>query len=140
MRSTEGYDGTPRLRILTIPGHGYGNQISYTLKYNPEVVSFREFENMLYRHQMHVRCCSVMPQEDAASYEYQPEQGVSRMEFDALQRAIRAYGDRELWPQIVETGMQQDWSWAHSADQYGVLYERSPVGLPARVRLRKAVV
>jgi hypothetical protein len=29
--------------------------------------------------------------------------------------------------------MQQDWSWAHSADQYGVLYERTLNRVPAEV-------
>ena len=42
-----------------------------------------------------------------------------------LERACRAYADPVAWSQLVETGMQQDWSWAHSAEQYGVLYERT---------------
>jgi starch synthase len=52
---------------------------------------------------------------------------------ESLQRAVRAYGDRGLWSQLVETGMQQDWSWGHSADQYGVLYERTLNRVPAGV-------
>jgi starch synthase len=50
----------------------------------------------------------------------------------ALERACRAYADPVTWAQLVQTGMAQDWSWGHSADQYGVLYERTlsraPVG------------
>ncbi len=51
----------------------------------------------------------------------------------ALDRACRAYEDQDLWRQLVETGMQQDWSWAHSADQYGVLYERTLSRVSAEV-------
>ncbi len=51
----------------------------------------------------------------------------------ALERACRAYADPVVWAQLVQTGMGQDWSWGHSADQYGVLYERTlsrtPVGV-----------
>jgi starch synthase len=49
----------------------------------------------------------------------------------ALQRACQAYEDADLWSQLIETGMRQDWSWAQSADQYGVLYERTLNRTPA---------
>jgi starch synthase len=52
---------------------------------------------------------------------------------DSLQRACRAYADPVVWSQLVETGMRQDWSWGHSADQYGVLYERTLSRVPAEV-------
>jgi starch synthase len=52
---------------------------------------------------------------------------------EALQRACRAYADPVVWSQLVETGMRQDWSWGHSADQYGVLYERTLSRVPAEV-------
>lgn len=44
---------------------------------------------------------------------------------DALDRACRAYADRDVWGQLVRTGMQQDWSWTHSARQYSRLYEQT---------------
>lgn len=53
-------------------GHGFGNQISYTLKYVPTQVSYEEFEHMLRTKQPTVRCCSVMPQNDSTAYEYSP--------------------------------------------------------------------
>lgn len=55
-------------------GHGFGNQISYTLKYKPEVTDYEHFEKMLRKWQHRVRACSVMPQEDAtgAAYAYLP--------------------------------------------------------------------
>lgn len=68
----------------------YGGQISYTLKYNPDVVGFAEFKSMLLEHQRDVRCCSVMPQADVSSYEYQPEEPVSKEKFIALVENIVA--------------------------------------------------
>ncbi len=43
----------------------------------------------------------------------------------ALQRAITLYKQPELWKQIMETGMKQDFSWKKSAQQYSVLYQRA---------------
>jgi len=62
----------------------YGNQISYTAKYFPDVVGFNEFKEMMLKYQSEIRCCSVMPQEDMSSYEYLPEQMVSREEYNAI--------------------------------------------------------
>jgi len=65
-------------------GEDLGNQISYTLKYDPEKVDFAEFCNMIKKYQRNVRCCSVMPQEKGASYEYLPEEQITRDEYDAI--------------------------------------------------------
>lgn len=62
----------------------YGNQISYTLKYKPEVTDYDHFKKMILKYQSQVRCCSVMPQDDASSYEYQPEQPVTTYEYRRL--------------------------------------------------------
>lgn len=43
---------------------------------------------------------------------------------EAIDRACQAYRDRGVWRQLVQTGMQQDWSWRRSAQQYVQLYER----------------
>jgi ribonucleoside-triphosphate reductase (formate) len=61
--------------------HKYGNQVSYTLKYDPEVVGYEEFRRMMLNGQRTVKACSVMPQTDVTAYEYQPEQPVTREEF-----------------------------------------------------------
>ena len=58
-----------------------GNQVSYTLKYDPRKVSFKKFTQMVLKYQSQVKCCSVMPQQDATAYEYQPEQPVTISEF-----------------------------------------------------------
>jgi hypothetical protein len=70
-----------------------GNQISYTLKYKPELVSFDLFTEMLRQYQPHVRCCSVMPQEDTSSYEYLPEQAISREEYETIQAGL----EQSVW-------------------------------------------
>jgi hypothetical protein len=60
----------------------YGNQISYTLKYKPDLVDFEHFKKMILKYQSQLRCCSVMPQEGCfVSYEYQPEQSIGAKEF-----------------------------------------------------------
>jgi adenosylcobalamin-dependent ribonucleoside-triphosphate reductase len=61
-----------------------GNQISYTLKYDPEIVSFEDFSGMVKKHQGTISCCSVMPQEDSSSYEYTPEQSVTKAEYESV--------------------------------------------------------
>jgi starch synthase len=43
----------------------------------------------------------------------------------AVHRAIKVYRDKpEVWQQLVQTGMRQDWSWDRSAAEYERLYER----------------
>ncbi|NCN50940.1 MAG: ribonucleoside-diphosphate reductase [Candidatus Pacebacteria bacterium] len=58
-----------------------GNQVSYTLKYDPKIVSYKGFTDMVRKYQGEVKCCSVMPQQDTTAYEYQPEQPVTSSEF-----------------------------------------------------------
>jgi starch synthase len=42
-----------------------------------------------------------------------------------LERACQTYANRTVWQQLIRTGMQQDWSWTRSAEQYGRLYENT---------------
>ncbi|TXN08966.1 hypothetical protein FV222_00405 [Methylobacterium sp. WL103] len=65
-----------------------GNQISYTLKYDPKTVSYDRFLETLIEGQFSIRCCSVMPQSDTTAYEYQPEQPVTKLEFERIAAAI----------------------------------------------------
>ncbi len=58
-----------------------GNQVSYTLKYDPKKVSYKEYSEMVGKYQGLIKCCSVMPQQDSTAYEYQPEQPVTISEF-----------------------------------------------------------
>ncbi len=58
-----------------------GNQVSYTLKYNPTKVSYEDYSEMVRKYQGLIKCCSVMPQQESTAYEYQPEQPVTISEF-----------------------------------------------------------
>ena len=44
---------------------------------------------------------------------------------EALQRARSAFTNPAIWHQLIQNGMQQDWSWANSARQYHRLYART---------------
>ena len=66
-----------------------GNQISYTLKYDPDRVSYLDFKNTIQEYQRRVRCCAVMPQIDTTAFEYQPEEAVTIAEFQAARQAIK---------------------------------------------------
>lgn len=66
----------------------YGNQLSYTLKYYPDKVSFAEFGDMIMEHLPQIKCVSVMPSVNETAYEYTPEQGVSKAEFEKILAAI----------------------------------------------------
>lgn len=67
-----------------------GNQVSYTLKYNPIVVSYDEFKRTLLEGQSSIRCCSVMPQVDSSAYEYTPEEVVTKARYEMISEAIKA--------------------------------------------------
>jgi len=65
-----------------------GNQVSYTLKYDPSVVDYDEFVRTLIDGQSTIRCCSVMPQVDTSAYEYQPEEPVTKHQYEMISSAI----------------------------------------------------
>jgi adenosylcobalamin-dependent ribonucleoside-triphosphate reductase len=79
-----GYEDTVRGGDICVGGHGCAGQVSYTLKYKPELVSFEDFQRTLLEGQSSIKCCSVMPQTDTSAYEYQPEEPISDEDFDAL--------------------------------------------------------
>ena len=65
-----------------------GNQVSYTLKYDPKKVSYKEFVETFLHGQSSVRCCSVMPQTDTSAYEYQPEEMMTTSRYQQIVREI----------------------------------------------------
>jgi hypothetical protein len=70
-------------------GNGkHDGQISYTLKYKPEELSFIDFLDTLKTYQSKVKCCSIMPQEEIVAYEYQPEQPITKAQYEELTHAI----------------------------------------------------
>lgn len=70
-----------------------GNQVSYTLKYDPEKVDYEEFSEMVREYQPKIKTCSVMPRIDSTAYEYQPEESVTINQF---MEVIREISDGEI--------------------------------------------
>lgn len=68
-----------------------GNQVSYTLKYDPSVVGFEQFSKTVLENQPHVRCCSIMPGGviDESAYEYLPEEPLTKAEYELTLASIR---------------------------------------------------
>jgi adenosylcobalamin-dependent ribonucleoside-triphosphate reductase len=85
-----------------ITDRNIGNQISYTLKYSPELVEYKDFKDMLVKYQSQIRCCSVMPQSDVAAYEYQPEEPVTKAKYEEIAHAIRAELEEDIGREHVD--------------------------------------
>lgn len=73
-----------------------GNQVSYTLKYKPDAISYADFRLMILKYQSQIRCCSVMPQIDVTAYEYQPEQPVNLEDYNAYVTNIKQEVEEDL--------------------------------------------
>lgn len=69
-------------------GDKRGNQVSYTLKYDPKKVCFEEYKMLMRNNIETVRAVSVLPSEDVLSYEYQPEEPISDAQYDAYMAQI----------------------------------------------------
>ena len=61
-----------------------GNQVSYTLKYDPEKVSLEDYQRIVRKNMPKVRAISVMPTVDMSIYEYQPETAISKAQYDFM--------------------------------------------------------
>lgn len=70
-----------------------GNQISYTLKYDPDKVSYSKFKKMVTQYQPMIKTCSVMPKIDTTAYEYQPEESVTIGQFMNVINEIAGNGE-----------------------------------------------
>jgi len=85
-------DGEHHTYDITVDvSHEYvanGVVVHNTLKYDPAVVGYAEFRDMLIKHQALIRCCSVLPVADTSAYEYVPEQALSKVEYEKLARAV----------------------------------------------------
>lgn len=78
-----------------------GNQISYTLKYNPELLSENDFCETLKNGQSKIRCCSVMPQTDTSAYEYQPEEKMTTSRYHQIVSEIFSIENGEILKEEV---------------------------------------
>lgn len=80
------------LENFWLGGPKQNNQVSYTLKYDPQTVSYLQFMDLVLQYQPLIRCCSVMPQSDwrasEAIYGYVPEQPISKEEYDEMLAGI----------------------------------------------------
>ncbi len=65
-----------------------GNQVSYTLKYDPENVTFEDYREIVTKYQPQVKTCSLMPKITETAYEYQPEESVNSNQFMKVIREI----------------------------------------------------
>ena len=66
-----------------------GNQVSYTLKFDPGTVSLSDFKELVKRNQSKVKACALMPfTGSTAAYEYLPEETVSKAAYEAVAREI----------------------------------------------------
>lgn len=81
-----------------------GNQISYTLKYDPKKVEYASFLDTLIDGQFGIKCCSVMPQTDTSAYEYQPEQPLTKREFEMVASEIVDTASEDIGFEHVDCG------------------------------------
>jgi hypothetical protein len=65
-----------------------GHQVSCRLKDDPKTVSFEAFRRVVRDFQPTVRACAVMPRADTTTYEYRPEQPVTKAEDELIAAAI----------------------------------------------------
>jgi starch synthase len=49
----------------------------------------------------------------------------SRDMLAAIERALKVYADKPVWKRLMQQGMQQDFSWEHSAKEYVKLYRKA---------------
>lgn len=70
-----------------------GNQISYTLKYDPEKITYDQYYQIVTKYQPLVKTCSLMPKIDKTAYEYQPEEAVTSNDFMRVIHEINDAGD-----------------------------------------------
>jgi adenosylcobalamin-dependent ribonucleoside-triphosphate reductase len=79
-----------------------GNQVSYTLKYDPAVISEADYEDFILTHVPNVRAVCVMPKTDTSAYEYLPEDPVSSEEYAAIVAKITAGAMEDIGQEHVE--------------------------------------
>lgn len=77
----------------------WGNQVSYTLKYDRKKISFEKFKDAISYWQPRIKTCSVMPTIDdmsEASYEYLPEEPVSLEAYNEYVKNIKSQIEEDV--------------------------------------------
>jgi adenosylcobalamin-dependent ribonucleoside-triphosphate reductase len=66
------------------------NQVSYTLKWDKDVMSYENYLKFVLEHQPHVRCCALMPEvkQGASVYGYIPEEAITKETYDDIKAKI----------------------------------------------------
>lgn len=82
-------------------GKERGNQISYTLSYSTDKVTYQDYMELILKWQPLVRCCAVMPSSDWREsekiYSYVPEQPLTAEAYHDLMSRITAPVARETY-------------------------------------------
>lgn len=83
----EHFDFLHRIERTWIDGdHNKGNQISYTIHFDPTKVSFEQYAKEYFDGQAKVKCCSVLPivDFDTSAFEYLPEEPITAERYAEL--------------------------------------------------------
>jgi hypothetical protein len=83
-------------------GEGQNQQISYTLKYDPNRVRYDDYMRVVLRNQSSVRACAIMPQSDLSAHAYQPEEPVSQDVYKTMVANIRRFEAEAYDPERLE--------------------------------------
>lgn len=75
------YDWLRWLEKHWFGGPGKNGQVSFTMKYYPDRVSFKEFQRILIEQQSTVKCCSWMQIMDMSKFPYQPEEPITEEDY-----------------------------------------------------------
>ena len=78
---SEQYQWLQLLEKYWLGGPGCNNQVSYTLKYDPETVKFDDFTSMVLENQPSVKACAVMPSISESAYVYVPEEIITKEQY-----------------------------------------------------------
>jgi len=81
---TDQYTWLRLLEKYWLGGEGSNNQVSYTLKYDPEAVNYSQFAAMVLENQPSVRACAIMPSISESAYVYVPEESITKEEYENL--------------------------------------------------------
>lgn len=65
-----------------------GNQVSYTMKYDPKIISLEQFRASLLKNQKTVLCAAVMPSGDTSKWDYLPEEPMTLIEYNEYVKEI----------------------------------------------------
>lgn len=80
------YHWLQKLEKHWLGGDRQNGQVSYTLKWRKELVSYEDYIDILLQFQPTVKCCTLIPElaQDASAYAYLPEEPISAQRYREL--------------------------------------------------------